>query len=64
MIKTTQADVLNKIVPQKDKSRGVYTASVPSQEILSYVYNTTLLSDTETFENRAYEKIFVNKILL
>lgn len=32
MIKTTQADVLNKIVPQKDKSRGVYTASVPSQE--------------------------------
>ena len=28
MIKTTQADVLNKIVPQKDKSRGVYTASV------------------------------------
>lgn len=51
MIKTTQADVLNKIVPQKDKSRGVYTASVPSQEILSYVYNTTLPSGTETFEN-------------
>ncbi len=45
----TQADVLAKIIPRRE--RGVYKAAVPSTEILAYKYCASLPLPTDTFNS-------------